>query len=340
LPIQQSKNSRATIMFFCLLLIVGCSDMPRKGEIYEIRQEIVAVRSARKTPSTILGIAKRGERLKVLEVQDKWIKVKLPGGQTGWFYQEPEKLVFSGVRIYIKGLRVNVREGPGTNYQVIRKVRRGEQLELLGRYQAWNQVRLRDGKLGWIYKPLTLSEKSWKAQLRRQAEEQRKRDMALLKKLITEREELQKRIDQNKERLQRWVNIPRKPTLEDAEWLDKVIRENVRLNAKITKINEGIKAIEQKYFSSKIEFLKICATHVTEEYIKEKLLAPSTAKFCWSGFLSFPSAFVSYEGNWVFVVKGWVDAENAFGVKIRHHFIVRLKHKEEEGWQLLDFGWL
>ena len=333
----------ATFAFWMLFAGVTIPDVIRRSyhsSCYIVKQNLVTIRTSQEIPSTITMIAKKGEKFKKIYEQDKWVQVKLPNGKTGWIYKEERKLPSSKVKIYVKGSMVNIRDGPSTDYQIIRKVRRGEQLELLGQYRTWYQVRLRDKKLGWIYKPLTLSEKSWKVQLRRQAEEQRKRDMALLKKLITEREGLQKRIDQNKDRIQKWVNMPGKPTPEDAEWLDRIIRENVRLNAKIAKINEDIRAIEQKYFSSKIEFLKFCATHVVEEYIKGKLLTPNTAKFCWSGFLSLPGTFVSYEGNWVFLVKGWVDVENAFGVKIRHHFIVRLRYKEKEGWQLLDFGWL
>lgn len=56
-----------------------------------------------------------------------------------------------------------------------------------------------------------------------------------------------------------------------------------------------------------------CATLIVEDYLK----APSTAKFC-----KLSDATVTHLGNGEYMVTGWVDAENSYGVMIRSDFVV------------------
>jgi curli biogenesis system outer membrane secretion channel CsgG len=56
-----------------------------------------------------------------------------------------------GSMVEVTGTSVNIRSGPGTNHSVIGSVRRGDQLTLLGESGDWFQVRLPDGREGWIF---------------------------------------------------------------------------------------------------------------------------------------------------------------------------------------------
>ncbi len=51
---------------------------------------------------------------------------------------------------------VNVRSGPGMVYPIIGRVKRGEVLTIVGQNPegTWLEVRLKDGKVGWVYKRL------------------------------------------------------------------------------------------------------------------------------------------------------------------------------------------
>jgi hypothetical protein len=49
---------------------------------------------------------------------------------------------------------VNIRSGPGMKNKVITKVKKGDELELLGETGSWLNVRLSNGVEGWIYKTL------------------------------------------------------------------------------------------------------------------------------------------------------------------------------------------
>ncbi len=56
--------------------------------------------------------------------------------------------------VEVMGSSVNIRSGPGTNYGIIGSVKRGERLVLLGESGNWFQVRMPDGKEGWIFNRL------------------------------------------------------------------------------------------------------------------------------------------------------------------------------------------
>lgn len=52
--------------------------------------------------------------------------------------------------IQITGDSVNVREGPGLNYKVISQVKKGEKFSLLTEKKDWVQIKLSNGKKGWV----------------------------------------------------------------------------------------------------------------------------------------------------------------------------------------------
>ena len=55
----------------------------------------------------------------------------------------------------VKWATVNLREGPGTNYKVVRTVKKGTSLAILEEKKDWLRVRLEDGKEAWVSKAAT-----------------------------------------------------------------------------------------------------------------------------------------------------------------------------------------
>jgi uncharacterized protein YraI len=47
--------------------------------------------------------------------------------------------------------RANVRSGPGMQYRVIERLKRGESLDILEKKGGWVRIRLKGGKKGWIH---------------------------------------------------------------------------------------------------------------------------------------------------------------------------------------------
>lgn len=62
---------------------------------------------------------------------------------------------------------------------------------------------------------------------------------------------------------------------------------------------------------------------MAEETVKDNLKTPSTAKFpAYSNFK------VKSEGDNIFTISSYVDAQNSFGAMIRSDFVVKIKVKE------------
>jgi hypothetical protein len=52
---------------------------------------------------------------------------------------------------WVRGdIRLNVRTGPGTQYRIVTGIGTGDGLSVLKRGEGWTQIRLSDGKQGWI----------------------------------------------------------------------------------------------------------------------------------------------------------------------------------------------
>ncbi|MDP2723185.1 MAG: hypothetical protein Q8O72_10535 [Bacteroidales bacterium] len=74
------------------------------------------------------------------------------------------------------------------------------------------------------------------------------------------------------------------------------------------------------------------AYYTSQNYIKDYLKSPSTAKFPY-----YPSAEIIVvtmpQDKNLYAVKSWVDAKNAFGVPIRMQYLMHLKYLETH-WKL------
>lgn len=77
-------------------------------------------------------------------------------------------------------------------------------------------------------------------------------------------------------------------------------------------------------------------------FVKERLKAPDSADFgsAWDGDRQDPSEACKDQGGEVWVCRGWVKAQNAFGVKLRNRFRVVLEYKrdEKETWRVVAPG--
>lgn len=70
---------------------------------------------------------------------------------------------------------------------------------------------------------------------------------------------------------------------------------------------------------------------ICQDFLEDQLKAPSTADYpcCYSDF-------TTYQGNRVYEVRSYVDAENSFGAKIRNRFVCRVEYRGNERWRLRD----
>ncbi|GAW91270.1 SH3 domain-containing protein [Calderihabitans maritimus] len=96
-----------------------------------------------------------GERLPVVGEDNGWYQVVLDGGRKGWIAGwlakvDTQSLPSGSTMVQVTGSVVNIRQGPGTDFPVITKVKRGEHLGVLAEENRWYQVSLEEGLKGWI----------------------------------------------------------------------------------------------------------------------------------------------------------------------------------------------
>lgn len=90
---------------------------------------------------------------------------------------------------------------------------------------------------------------------------------------------------------------------------------------------------EYKYSDAWADKNSTTAWFMCQDFVEKRLKAPSTAEFPWQS-----EASVRYLGEGEFVIGAHVDAENAFGAKIREQFTCQIQHDEGKRWKLLSLN--
>lgn len=113
-----------------------------------------------KVGNQVVGVARRNERLEVLDKQAGWIKVALEGegeSKSGWVRQDEVRLVAppapqsadAGSYLKIKSATAGVHSGPRT----VGTVNRGEEYRIIDRNDTWLKIEIeKEGKAteGWV----------------------------------------------------------------------------------------------------------------------------------------------------------------------------------------------
>lgn len=130
---------------------------------------VLNVRSGPGTNYPILTKIGLHEKHAVLAQQDGWFKIKV-GDLQGWVSGDhvqpadpppqsgspaPAQPPAASEVVAVTGSVVNIRHQPVDNAPVIAKVYSGDRLAVIGRQGDWLQIRLSDGKTGWIAAWLT-----------------------------------------------------------------------------------------------------------------------------------------------------------------------------------------
>lgn len=101
-------------------------------------------------------------RISILEARLSGLSsvVPTPPASTGTGVQTPTKPVvqpISGKKVYPKaGMNnINIRSGPGTDFVALGKLNALKPLPFLSERSGWYQIRMPDGRSGWVTKELT-----------------------------------------------------------------------------------------------------------------------------------------------------------------------------------------
>ncbi|MFC1827130.1 SH3 domain-containing protein [Thermodesulfobacteriota bacterium] len=144
-----------------LVLLLLIAVWPFCAEAAGIRMVSVAGEKVnlRKGPSTqdpIIWELGKGFPLKVIGSKGSWLKVSDFEDDVGWVYKN---LVSRKPHLVVKTnkntrVRVNIRSGPGTKYEIVGKAEYGVVFETLERGTGWVKVKHEKGLTGWIKRSL------------------------------------------------------------------------------------------------------------------------------------------------------------------------------------------
>jgi SH3-like domain-containing protein len=139
------------IFFFTALLLAVLPTQVARCEYLTVVKDGVNIRSGPSTRKEILWEVFKGFPLKVVEKKGGWSQVMDFEGDKGWIYSP---LLSREKRVIVKSNTVNMRKGPGLNYDVVATVKYGVVLKPVGSEREWIKVIHSGGTTGWIHKPL------------------------------------------------------------------------------------------------------------------------------------------------------------------------------------------
>jgi N-acetylmuramoyl-L-alanine amidase len=119
-----------------------------------VKGNVVNLRSGPGTGYAVIGEAKQGDRLSVLDTSGEWSKISR-GSLTGWIHSplitvEAGNQTATGQTAVVTGSTVRLRAGAGTSHPVVGEVPAGTRLPVLGKSGDWLNVLLSSNKTAWV----------------------------------------------------------------------------------------------------------------------------------------------------------------------------------------------
>ncbi|MFF2877778.1 SH3 domain-containing protein [Gottfriedia sp. NPDC057991] len=117
----------------------------------------VRIRSGAGTNYSILGSVNKNDKLDVKSSANGWYKIIYQGKIgyiSGTYVQkqkniEDEKPVYNTTKYIVTGIRVNIRSGAGTNYNIIGSAAKMQKLNVISTSNGWRKINYQ-GKIGYI----------------------------------------------------------------------------------------------------------------------------------------------------------------------------------------------
>ncbi|MHB1127207.1 MAG: N-acetylmuramoyl-L-alanine amidase [Bacillota bacterium] len=148
-----------TLLFLLAAGVLWTSEQANAGQTATVITASLNARSGPGTEYAKVGALGRGTSLAIIAKNQNWYKVVLPNGKQAWVSGQYIKISTSGVTstpkqtgktAEVTGSLVNIRSGPGTGYKIVVQVRRGDKLPVISEGNGWLNVKLANGKTGWI----------------------------------------------------------------------------------------------------------------------------------------------------------------------------------------------
>lgn len=129
------------------LLLFAPAPIASAAEYASVARNGANIRSGPGADHELLWEVGKGYPLAILQQQDKWSQVVDFEGARGWIVTS---LLSDQKTVIVKGKDINLRVGPGVNYEPVAVVKYGVIFTPLEREGDWVKVRHADGTVGWL----------------------------------------------------------------------------------------------------------------------------------------------------------------------------------------------
>lgn len=129
--------------FLCLTALPAA----HAAEYASIAKNGANIRSGPSADYEILWEVGRGYPVAILQQQDRWSQIVDFEGAKGWILTA---LLSDQKTVIVKGKDINLRVGPGVNYEPVAVVKYGVIFTPLEREGEWVKVKHADGTVGWL----------------------------------------------------------------------------------------------------------------------------------------------------------------------------------------------
>ena len=128
------------------LLLVAFSVVPTGADpILSIDRDQVNIRADTSVRAPRVRVLYRADEVEEIRRQDEWIQVRMADDAQGWVHASVVR-----ERLIVEGQGVRVRSGTSNQSSSVTMLYRGQEVERLGQRGSWFEVRLRDGRVGWV----------------------------------------------------------------------------------------------------------------------------------------------------------------------------------------------
>ena len=134
-----------------IALVLVVSTVGMAGERMSVQADIANIRSGPDAEGSILWKVEKYYPVTILEKKGQWVRFQDFEGDKGWIHSS---LLSKTRTIIIKVDRCNIREGPGTQFEVAFTVDKGIPFKVLQQKGQWLQIEHQDGDKGWVFDTL------------------------------------------------------------------------------------------------------------------------------------------------------------------------------------------
>lgn len=118
---------------------------------YTVTASKLIVRTGPSTTYAVMHALWYGNRVNIIGESGGWYNIRLSDGRTGWVSKAyvSSQADKTGT---VTASKLNVRTGPSTTYAVMHVLWYGNRIKIIGESGGWYNIRLSDGRTGWVSK--------------------------------------------------------------------------------------------------------------------------------------------------------------------------------------------